>query len=128
MANQIEKLNNIALTSIAKVDALTDANIEKVDALEFAGLSTGTWSASSAALGTGRTRFYSAQGTTRDAMSVVGGVNTSGLTGRLATEEEYDGSGDSISSGQSIGISGFMGGAGSTTSAVVLGGTDMGVF
>ncbi len=128
MANQIEKIDGIALTSIEKLDGRTDANIEKLNSREFAGLSTGTWSASSASLGTGRTRFYSAQGTTRDAMAVIGGLNTSGLTGRLATEEEYDGSGDSISSGQSIGISGMMGGAGSATSAVVVGGTNNGSY
>ena len=58
MANQIEKIDGIALTSIEKLDGRTDANIEKLNSREFAGLSTGTWSASSAALGTGRTRFY----------------------------------------------------------------------
>ena len=128
MANEIEKVNAKAITSIETLNGKTDSNIEKINGLEFTGLSAGTWSSSSAALGTARTRFYSAQGSTRAAMAVIGGLNTSGLTGRLATEEEYDGSGDSISSGQSIGISGMMGGAGSATSAVVVGGTDNGSY
>ena len=37
MANQIEKLNGIALTSIEKFNGLTDANIEKLNGLEFTG-------------------------------------------------------------------------------------------
>jgi hypothetical protein len=123
MANEIEKVNAKAITGIETLNGKTDANIEKINGKEFTGLSAGTWSASSASLSTARTRFFSAQGSTRAAMAIIGGLNTSGLTGRLATEEEYDGSGDSISSGQSIGISGMMGGAGSATSAVVVGGT-----
>ena len=123
MSNQVDKVNGISLTSIAKLDGRTDANIEKLNGRTFAGLDSGTWSTSSANLATARTRFYSAQGSTRAAMSVVGGLGSSGLTNRLNSEEEYDGSGDSISSGQAIGISGMMGGAGSTTSAVVIGGT-----
>ena len=128
MANEIEKVNAKAITSIETLNGKTDANIEKINGLEFTGLSAGTWSNSSASIGTARTRFYSAQGSTRAAMAIIGGLNTSGLTGRLATEEEYDGSGDSISSGQSIGISGMMGGAGSATSAVVVGGTNNGSY
>lgn len=128
MANEIEKVNAKQITSIETLNGKTDANIEKINGKEFTGLSAGTWSSSSASLVTARTRFFSAQGSTRAAMAVIGGLNTSGLTGRLATEEEYDGSADSISSGQSIGISGMMGGAGSATSAVVVGGTDNGSF
>ena len=35
MANQVEKLNTIALADIEKVDTLTDAQIEKINTLEF---------------------------------------------------------------------------------------------
>ena len=37
MANQIEKLNTVAIASIEKVNTLTDAQIEKINTLEFAG-------------------------------------------------------------------------------------------
>lgn len=37
MANQIEKLNAIAIASIEKFNTLTDANIEKINGREFAG-------------------------------------------------------------------------------------------
>jgi hypothetical protein len=37
MANQIDKINTIALASIEKVNTLTDANIEKINTLEFTG-------------------------------------------------------------------------------------------
>ena len=128
MANEVKKVNNVAITDIKNINGQTDANIKELNTQEFTGLSAGTWSASSASISTARTRFYSALGSTRTAMAIIGGLNTSGLTGRLSSEEEYDGSGDSISSGQSIGISGIMGGAGSATSAVVVGGTNNGSY
>ena len=128
MANQVKKVNNVAITDIKNINGQTDANIKELNTQEFTGLSAGTWSSSSASISTARTRFYSALGSTRTAMAIIGGLNTSGLTGRLSSEEEYDGSGDSISSGQSIGISGIMGGAGSATSAVVVGGTNNGSY
>ena len=128
MANEIEKVNAKAITSIETLNGKTDANIEKINGKEFTGLSAGTWSASSASLGTARSTFFSAQGSTRDAMAVIGGLNTSGLSGRLATEEEYNGVTDAISSGQSVGISGIMAGAGGATSAVVGGGTSSGSY
>ena len=128
MANEVKKVNNVAITNIKNINGQTDANIKKINTKEFTGLSAGTWSASSAALGTARSTFFSAQGSTRAAMAVIGGLSTSGLTGRLATEEEYDGVSDAISSGQSVGISGIMAGAGSATSAVVGGGTSNGSY
>jgi len=128
MANEIEKVNAKQITSIETLNGKTDANIEKINGLEFTGLSAGTWSASSASLGTARSTFFSAQGSTRDAMAVIGGINTSGLSGRLNTEEEYDGVNDTIGSGQNVGISGIMAGGGGATSAVVGGGTSSGSY
>ena len=128
MANEVKKVNTLAHSNMKNVDTLTDANIKEINLLEFTGLGAGSWSSSSAALGTARSTFFSAQGSTRDAMSVIGGLNTSGLSGRLSTEEEYNGVSDAISSGQSIGISGIMAGAGSTTSAVAGGGTSSGSY
>ena len=129
MANEIEKVNAKEITTIEKFSGKTDNDIAKLNGLEFTGLSAGTWSASSASLGTARSNFFSAQGTARTAMSIIGGLSTSGLTGRLSSEEEYNGATDSISSGQSVsGISGTMCGAGSTTSAVVGGGTPSGSY
>ena len=128
MANEVKKVNNIAITDIKNINGQTDANIKKLNTKEFTGLSAGTWSASSASLGTARSNFFSAQGATRDAMAIIGGSSTSGLTGRLSSEEEYDGVNDTIGSGQTIGISGIMAGAGGATSAVVGGGTSSGSY
>ena len=38
MANQVEKLNGIAITSIEKINGATDSNIEKINGLEFTGI------------------------------------------------------------------------------------------
>ena len=35
MANQVEKLNTVAILDIEKVNTLTDGNIEKINTLEF---------------------------------------------------------------------------------------------
>jgi len=40
MANQVEKLDTIAIADIEKVNTLTDDNIEKINTLEFTGTST----------------------------------------------------------------------------------------
>jgi len=41
MANEIEKLNSIAIADIEKVNGKTDANIEKFNAFEFTGYTYG---------------------------------------------------------------------------------------
>ena len=38
MANEVEKLNSIAILSIEKVNTLTDDNIEKINTLNFLGV------------------------------------------------------------------------------------------
>jgi len=43
MANEIEKVNSIALTSIESVNDKTDANIQAFNGLEFAGYGGLTW-------------------------------------------------------------------------------------
>ena len=128
MANEVKKVNNVAITDIKNINGQTDANIKKINTKEFTGLSAGTWSASSASLGTARSNFFSAQGSARTAMAIIGGNGTGGLSDRENSEEEYNGASDSISSGQAISISGIMCGAGSATSAVVGGGTSSGSY
>jgi hypothetical protein len=128
MANEIEKVNAKEITTIEKFSGKTDNDIAKLNGLEFTGLSAGTWSASSASLGTARSNFFSAQGATRDAMAIIGGNGTGGLSDREFSEEEYDGVNDTIGSGQNIGIQGIMAGAGGATSAVVGGGTSSGSY
>ena len=128
MANEVKKVNTLAHSNMKNVDTLTDANIKEINLLEFTGLSAGTWSASSASLGTARSNFFSAQGSARSAMAIIGGNGTSGLSDRENSEEEYDGVNDTIGSGQTIGISGIMAGAGGATSAVVGGGTSSGSY
>ena len=128
MANEVKKVNNVAITNIKNINGQTDANIKKINSREFTGLSAGTWSSSSASLGTARSNFFSAQGSARSAMAIIGGNGTGGLTSRLQSEEEYNGASDSISSGQNIAIAGIMAGAGGATSAVVGGGTNHGSY
>ena len=128
MANEIEKVNAKEITTIEKFNGKTDNDIAKLNGLEFTGLSAGTWSASSASLGTARSNFFSAQGSARSAMAIIGGNGTGGLSDRENDEEEYDGVNDTIGSGQTIGISGIMAGAGGATSAVVGGGTSSGSY
>jgi len=50
MANEIEKVNTIAITDIEKVNGKTDDNIEKLNALEFAGVSIPGWAGTRAVL------------------------------------------------------------------------------
>ena len=128
MANEVKKVNNIAITDIKNINGQTDADIKKINTKEFTGLSAGTWSASGDSLNTARSNFFSAQGSTRDAMAIIGGNGTGGLSDRENSEEEYDGVNDTIGSGQTIGISGIMCGAGGATSAVVGGGTSSGSY
>ena len=54
MANEIEKVNTIAITDIEKVNGKTDDNIEKLNALEFAGVSIPGWAGTRAVLFGGR--------------------------------------------------------------------------
>ena len=128
MANEVKKVNNIAITDIKNINGQTDADIKKINTKEFTGLSAGTWSASGASLGTARSNFFSAQGSARSAMAIIGGNGTGGLSDREFSEEEYDGINDTIGSGQNIGIQGIMAGAGGATSAVVGGGTSSGSY
>ena len=128
MANEVKKVNNVAITDIKNINGQTDADIKKINTKEFTGLTAGTWSASGASLGTARSNFFSAQGSARSAMAIIGGNGTGGLSDRENSEEEYDGVNDTIGSGQTIGISGIMAGAGGATSAVVGGGTSSGSY
>ena len=128
MANEVKKVNNIAITDIKNINGQTDADIKKINTKEFTGLSAGTWSASGASLGTARSNFFSAQGSARSAMAIIGGNGTGGLSDRENDEEEYDGVNDTIGSGQTIGISGIMAGAGGAKSAGVGGGTSSGSY
>jgi predicted enzyme related to lactoylglutathione lyase len=120
MANQIEKLNNIAIASIEKLNGLTDAQMEKVNTLEWTGVvQAGSYSVSSATLSTARSRC-AGFAVARSASAVVGGNNTSAA--KLDSCEEYDGS--AVSSGGTLGTARFgLTGCGSQTVGLILGGT-----
>jgi len=120
VANQIDKINTIALTSIDKLNTLADANMEKVNGLEFTGVTpAGSYSTSSATLSTARSRS-GGFGTTRTASATVGGNNTSAT--KLASTEEYNSG--SIASGGNLATARFaLNGCGVQTAALVLGGT-----
>ena len=71
MANQIDKLNGIAIGDIAKFNGLEDSDIEKLNGLEFTGIVDFTWS-------TGGTLYaarsaHGAAGTRLAALSCGGG-------------------------------------------------------
>jgi len=121
MANQIEKLNNIAITSIEALNTLTDASMEKVNGLEFTGTPpvASSYSVASATLSTARSRS-AGFGVSRDASAVAGGNNTSSV--KLTSTEEYNSG--SIASGGNLATARFgLTGCGSQTAGLILGGT-----
>ena len=120
MANQVEKLNNIAVASIEKLNGLTDASMEKVNGLEFTGLTiASSYSVASATLSTARSRC-AGFGVCRAASAVVGGNDTS--ENKLSSTEEYNSG--TIESGGNLNTPRFaMTGCGSQAAALILGGT-----
>tara|TARA_R110000764_G_scaffold1253_2_gene4852 strand:+ start:7048 stop:7797 length:750 start_codon:yes stop_codon:yes gene_type:complete len=84
MANQVEKLNTIAIADIEKVNTLTDDNIEKINTLEFAGAVpvevSLTANAINAATSTAYTFSSQALGAAvSDRIIVVGGFSTNAV-------------------------------------------------
>ncbi len=120
MANQVEKLNNIAVASIEKLNGLTDASMEKVNGLEFTGLTiASSYSVASATLSTARSRV-GGFGVSRAASAAVGGNNTSAV--KLASTEEYNSG--SVASGGNLNTARFaLTGTGAQTAGLILGGT-----
>ena len=120
MANQIKKLNTIAIASIEALNTLTDAQMEKVNGLEFTGLSVASsYSVASATLSTARSRS-AGFGVSRDASVVAGGNNTSSV--KLTSTEEYNSG--SIGSANPMTTARFgLTGCGSQTAGLILGGT-----
>jgi len=120
MANQVKKINTLALSNIKKLNTLADAQLKKVNTLEFTGtVPAGSYSTSSATLSTARSRS-GGFGTTRAASATVGGNNTSST--KLVSTEEYNSG--SIASGGNLATARFgLGGCGVQTAALILGGT-----
>ena len=84
MANQVEKLNTIAIADIEKVITLTDANIEKINTLEFAGAVPVEVSLTANAVDSGSATAYTfssqALGAAADdRIIVVGGFSTNAV-------------------------------------------------
>ena len=120
MANAVEKLNAIAITSIEALNGITDANLDDRNGLEFAGYDPGTtFSTSSATLATSVSRG-AGFGATRSAIVVCGGLDAS--NGKEDTADTYDGS--SVGSGLSLGTARFaLVGTGIESAGLILGGT-----
>jgi len=120
MANAVEKLNAIAITSIEALNGITDANLEDLNGLEFAGYDPGTtFSTSSATLATSVSRG-AGFGATRSAIVVCGGLDAS--SGKEDTTETYDGS--SVGTANSLGTARFaLVGTGIESAGLILGGT-----
>ena len=120
MANEVSKVNLVAIANISKITGLTDANMAEVSGLEFTSVVVaGSYSVSSATLSTARSRC-AGFAVARTASAVVGGNNTSGT--KLDSCEEYDGS--AVSSGGTLGTARFgLTGCGSQTVGLILGGT-----
>ena len=112
MANQIDNSNTIAIASIAKLNGLTDAQMEKVNTLEWTGLvQAGAYSTATSTLSTARTRC-AGFGVAR---------NASGT--KLVSTEEYGGDG-SIGSGGNLATARMAPTAcGSQTAGLLIGGT-----
>lgn len=122
MANQIEKLNTIAVASIEKLNGLTDANMEKVNGLEFTGTVAIVFAAGGT-LSTARTRC-SGFGRARNASLVTSGRSTSSTD--LTSTEIYGGT--SFSGGNpTTSARATAGGCGSSTDGLVFGGNTSGV-
>ena len=121
MANEVKKLNAIAIGDIKNLNALTDANIKKFNALEWSSGPADVWSSANAM---------------NDAVSGAGGhqigqVNTAvivagGYEGAFTAEtQERDGTSWATLSGTSTSLSATrqeMGAAGSQSAGAVFGG------
>ena len=119
MANQIEKVNTIDITSIEKINLLDDDDIEKLNLLEFTGIVDFTWSTGGAVYDSGRTAFGAA-GTQTAALS-VGGYGG----GYESDCGEYNGTAWTQSGvGSLSGANALMGCGGSQTSGITVGGSD----
>ena len=120
MANAVEKVNAIAITSIEALNGITDANLEDINGLEFTGYDPGTtFSTSSATLATSVSRG-AGFGATRSAIVVCGGLDAS--SGKEDTAETYDGS--SVGSANSLGTARYgLVGCGIESAGLSLGGT-----
>ena len=99
MANEIEKLNHVALTSIEKFNGLTDANMQALNGREWTGLTTGTWS-EAGNMSTGRSRMGNI-GTVYTAMLFAAGNEDDPVSAAnyLSTSEEWNGSSTSTTGG-----------------------------
>ena len=61
MANEIEKVNTIAIADIEKINGKTDDNIEKLNTFEFAGVSIPSWAGTRAVIGGGTVSVHADQ-------------------------------------------------------------------
>jgi len=61
MANEIEKVNTIAIADIEKINGKTDDNIEKLNTFEFAGVTFPAWAGTRAVVGGGTSAVHADQ-------------------------------------------------------------------
>ena len=119
MANQIDKLNGIAIGDIAKFNGLEDSDIEKLNGLEFTGIVDFTWS--TGGVYPSGLQAHGAAGTQTAALA-VGGHDGSNY---LASCGEYNGTAWTQSGVGSIsGVRAVMACGGSQTSGITAGGQD----
>ena len=118
MANQIEKLNTIAIADIEKVDTLTDAQIEKINTLNFLGVEPGQQVFTSSGTFTVPTGVTSvcvvciAGGSGGDGVTLGESIRCGGGGGALQYKNNI-----SVTPGASITVTCGAGGAGSTAHA-----------
>tara|TARA_R110000744_G_scaffold2003_1_gene7839 strand:- start:1592 stop:1960 length:369 start_codon:yes stop_codon:yes gene_type:complete len=119
MANNVVKVNGIAIANIAKLNGITDANLAKLNGEEFTGTFPNlTWTAGGA-MSAGRAGAHGF-GASLSAVVMAGGDGPDGGA-TLTSSEEYNGT--SWGSGGAMSTSSSTGGsAGTLTSGLVMGG------
>ena len=116
MANEIEKLNTIAIASIEKVNGITDANLQALNGLEFTAAYAGLSWASATSISV--TTVDMCAGGTTSAGFVFGGTAGGSIIG---SSQEWDGS--SWSGGGALSATrDTHGGGGTQTSSIACGG------
>ena len=104
MANEVKKLNTIAIASVKNVNGITDANLKKLNTLEFTGYTALTWA-------TGNTIATSRDGHTQHG-TATDGMITAGYNGSasLQSTEEFNGSTWGVISGGDLAFTDGSGG------------------
>jgi len=122
MANEVKKVNTIAITDIKNINAITDTNLKELNLLEFTGIVDFTWS--TGGVYPSGLQSHGGAGTQLAALSVGGHDGTN----YLASCGEYTGPATStwsqVGVGSMSGVRAVSAVGGSQTSGITVGGQD----